>query len=138
MNPSTSLLPALLNGGHTEATAILQERQTFLQMLKENLARAQNKMKQKADKLRTFKEFQVGEYVLLTLQPYAQSSFVSRPSAKLSIKFFGPFKVLQRIGQAAYKLDLPEDAKIHPIFHISQLKSFRPNSASVFADSFEG
>jgi hypothetical protein len=70
---------------------MLQERQTFLTMIKGNLARAQNKMKQN----RTFREFQVGELVL-KLQPYAQSSVVSRPCAKLSFKFFGPFKVLQR------------------------------------------
>jgi ribosomal protein L21E len=48
-------------------------------MLKEQLAKAQNKMKQRIDKHRRLQEYQVGERVLLKLQPYAQPSLVNRP-----------------------------------------------------------
>lgn len=68
-----------------------QERQLHLQTLKEHLAAAQNRMKLQADKKHTDLVFQVGEKVLLKLQPYAQTSVVNRPYPKLSFKYFGPY-----------------------------------------------
>ena len=42
---------------------------------------------------------------------------------KLSPRFVGPFKIIQRIGKQAYRLELPEDlASIHDVFHVSYLR----------------
>jgi hypothetical protein len=76
-------------------------------------------MKIQADKRRSDRVFQEGELVLLKLQPYVQSSVVNHPCPKLAYKYFGPFKVLKKIGLVAYYLELPENSLVLPVFHVS-------------------
>ena len=45
--------------------------------------------------------------------------------AKLQFRFVGSFKIIEVVGQQAYRLALPEDWKIHPVFHVSLLKNWR-------------
>jgi hypothetical protein len=110
--------------GTTKVEAVedhLSQRQQAISLLKTNLAAAQERMKLQTDKHRQERVFQVGDWVYLRLQPFKQRS-MHQKMGKLAPKFYGPYQVLQRIGAVAYKLDLPTDARIHPVFHVSCLK----------------
>lgn len=100
----------------------LQQRLVVQDLIKLHLHKAKERMKRQADKKRTERSFVVGDMVFLKLQPYIQSSVAPRANQKLSFKFFGPFKIIERVGPVAYKLSLPISSAVHPVFHVSQLK----------------
>jgi hypothetical protein len=84
-------------------------------------------MKNLADKKRTERTFQLGDEVFIKLQPYAQSSVLSRSNHKLAFRYFGPYNISKCVNPVAYEVALPADARIHPVFHVSQLrKVIRP------------
>ena len=74
------------------------------------------------DKRHVDKQFQVGDLAYLKLQSYRQSSVEHRIIHKLSPRFFGPYRVLAKIGVVAYLLGLPLGSRVHLVFHVSLLK----------------
>ena len=51
---------------------------------------------------------------------------------KLSLRFIGPFKILERVSTVAYRLALPPSMSgVHEVFHISMLRRYTPDPAHV-------
>lgn len=93
-----------------------------------HISQAQQQQKFYADQRRREVEFQPGEDVWLStkfMQP--------RGSAKFQPRFIGPFKVLNRVGKVAYKLDLPPSMQHHPVFHVSLLQRDKPRPSDMLA-----
>jgi hypothetical protein len=97
VEPNMGVLP-VPSWAESEASLTLQQRQDHLAVIETHLAATQNKMKFYADNNRSFRQFQTGDKVYVKLQPFAQSSVVHMPCAKLSFKYFGPFLIVERIG----------------------------------------
>ncbi|KAL7137097.1 hypothetical protein ABFS83_10G071300 [Erythranthe nasuta] len=101
------------------------------QQLNQLLREAQARMKFYSDQDRSERHFEEGELVYLKLNPYKQLSLRKSHLWKLTPKYCGPFAILKKIGPVAYELDLPTDSKVHPVFHVSQLKKHIGTDAQV-------
>nr|GEY87460.1 hypothetical protein [Tanacetum cinerariifolium] len=84
-----------------ELDRTLQARKEAIKVLKFHLKRSQDRMRNQANKHRTYRQFKVGDWVYLMLQPHRQV------------------------------LELPSSSQIHPVFHISQLKKCHGKDHSV-------
>lgn len=90
----------------------------------DNLIKAKDQMKMFVNKHRTELSFKVGDRVLLKLQPYKQTTTQGATPQNLSSKYFDSYTILEKIDTVAYRLQLPLSARIHNVFHASQLKKY--------------
>jgi hypothetical protein len=101
---------------------ILQEAEKQVHMVRENLRVTQSRQKSYVDHRRRELRFEVGDFVYLKVSPMrGLRRFKVR--GKLTPRFIGPFKILEKRGEVAYQLELsPQLSDVHDVFHVSQLK----------------
>jgi hypothetical protein len=90
--------------------------------VRENLKIAQRRQMSYADRKRKDVSFDVGEHVYLKVSPLRGTKRF-HVKGKLSPRYVGPYPIVKRIGNVAYKFELPPElAGVHPVFHVSQLQ----------------
>jgi hypothetical protein len=83
---------------------------------------AQDRQKKYVDVRRRPLEFSTGDQVFLKVGPW-KNMLRFGLKGKLTPRFIEPFRILQRVGPVAYKVDLPPElAKVHDVFHVSLLR----------------
>jgi len=92
---------------------------------KQTLENTRKSMKKYYDRKATEQpSIEIGDLVILN----AKNIRTKRPSKKLSPKLYAPFKVLERKGSRAYRLEISPRWKIHPVFHVSLLEAYRASN----------
>ncbi|GJR93372.1 putative reverse transcriptase domain-containing protein [Tanacetum coccineum] len=106
---------------------IVQETTEKIIEIKQRMQAARDRQKSYADLKRKPMDFQVGDKVMLKVSPWkGVVRFGKR--GKLNPRYVGPFKVLEKVGSVAYKLELPQElSRVHNTFHVSNLKKCYAN-----------
>ncbi|KAJ9558183.1 hypothetical protein OSB04_012797 [Centaurea solstitialis] len=101
---------------------VVQITSDKINQVRERLKTARDRQKSYADKRRKDIEFQVGDQVMLKVSPWKGVIRFGK-KGKLSPRYVGPFRITERIGAVAYKLELPvELGGVHNTFHVSNLR----------------
>ncbi|GJW56619.1 putative reverse transcriptase domain-containing protein [Tanacetum coccineum] len=90
--------------------------------IKKHIQAARDRQKSYADRRHKPLEFEVGDKVMLKVSPWKGVIRFSK-RGKLNPRYIRPFKILDRVGTLAYRLELPEQlSRIHITFHVSNMK----------------
>ncbi|GJY74154.1 putative reverse transcriptase domain-containing protein [Tanacetum coccineum] len=102
-----------------------------IETIHERLKVAQDRWKSYADNRRRPIDFNVGEFAMLKVSPW-KGVLRFKNKGKLSPRFIGPFKIMKRVGDVAYVLELPEEMRgIHNTFHVSYLRKCLADESNV-------
>jgi hypothetical protein len=141
VNPSTGFSPFFLNYGHdplvpalllkpveTNVPSVVDfvgTQSSALAQAQDTIVTAQNRQKEQADKSRRPVTFAVGDRVLLSTENISVAAHSNRPSKKLEPKFVGPFRIIEKVNDNAFKLELPRNMRQHPVFNADLLRPYK-------------
>src|SRR5262249_6146779 len=106
---------------------LVQDVVDKVRIIQARVKEAQDRQKSWADQKRRVLEFEVGDHVYLKVNPIKSIRRV-RVQGKLSPRYIGPFEVLERVGELAYRITLPPNLSgVHNVFHVSVLRKHVPD-----------
>ncbi|GJR03369.1 putative reverse transcriptase domain-containing protein [Tanacetum coccineum] len=101
---------------------LIQETTKKIVQIKQRMQAARDRQKSYTDLKRKSMDFQVGDNVMLKVSPWKGVIRFGK-WGKLNPRYVGPFKVIEKVGDVTYKLELPEElSRFHNTFHVSNLK----------------
>ncbi|GAA0165254.1 hypothetical protein LIER_20700 [Lithospermum erythrorhizon] len=93
-------------------------------LIQDRIRIAQSRQKSYADVRRRPLEFEVGDHVYLKVSPMKGKKRFDR-RRKLSPRYIGPYEILGKVGEVAYRVALPPSmSTVHDVFHISMLRKY--------------
>lgn len=131
ITPSSLLNPAShvqSPSGSSTGLPWVESRLDALHQAKDAVTAAQARQALYADRGRSEDSFEVGDEVLVFRDYLLTPEARDRPSHKLRLKWYGPFKITQKVAPNAFRLALPSTVKAHPVFNVTALKRYVPNS----------
>ena len=112
-------------------TNLIGDTSEKVSLIRQRLLTAQSWQKSYANVRHRPLELEVGDHVFLKVMPKRGVVRFGK-CGKLSPRFIGPFKILERVGTVAYRLDLPPSmSDVHEVFHVSMLWKYTPDPAHV-------
>jgi hypothetical protein len=126
-HPNPGNIPRDLSSCPPSTEEFLEGMKIAREAARKALEKTAENTKKFADKKRIeAPDYQIGDKVMLDASNYP----TTQPTRKFAERRYGPFRIMKRISPLNYRLELPKEWKIHPVFHVDQLRRYHEDPSN--------